>query len=147
MSDNVRRRFGRGNGRGARGASTSGDLAVGARYRRFMIDHRRRSMFGLSGLRQVHSFAHAGMPLGSSWMGSMIGSGGSLLGFFLDLECAGDTVRHAHDRRFASLEAARTAAIRDARATIASWIRAVELDVRRVITVRDETLATRDSTG
>lgn len=60
--------------------------------------------------------------------------------FFFDLEAPQDTVRDATGSRFASLDAARVEGLRRARELIAKTVRTGELDLRGVITIRNEAL-------
>lgn len=60
--------------------------------------------------------------------------------FFFDLEAPQNTARDAKGRRLPSLDAARAKGMRQAREMIATAVRAGELDLRGVITIRNEAL-------
>lgn len=60
--------------------------------------------------------------------------------YYFDLEAPLDTVGDAKGSRFASVEAARTEGLRRAKQLIAKMVRAGELDLRGVITIRNEAL-------
>ena len=75
---------------------------------------------------------------------SVIKDGGPLSLFYFDLEGPDAGVRDAQGRHFGSLVAARIEATREARALIASWVRAGDLGLRPVITIGGEARGVQD---